>query len=131
MEFVSDLEYFSTLLLIPIFSLGIFLILSFIEILDRHGEILFINKKHDYTNKDFILPLLLAILIGLFFYGFYFGLDSYIRSLPPVVIPPQPCEEFLGFENITKYRNCIDNYRKSKNPFSLIEKQLQLLFNES
>jgi len=83
LEFVSDLEYYSTLLLIPIFSAGLFLIVAFIEILENHGEILFINKKHNYTNKDFIFPLILAVLVGLFIYGFYFHYGDFIDSLPP------------------------------------------------
>ena len=85
MEFVSDSEYITTLLLIPIFSIGLFLIISFIEILERHGEILFINKKHAYTNKDFIFPLFLAVLVGLGFYMMYFELQDYFNSFPPVV----------------------------------------------
>ncbi len=131
MEFVSDLEYITTLILIPIFSAGLFFIISFIEILERHGEILFIDKKHVYTNKDFILPFVLAVLIGLFFYGFYFELEPYFKSFPPVVIPPQPCEEFLDFANVTNHKLCIEEYLKSKDLFLLIEKQIKSIFDES
>jgi hypothetical protein len=110
MEFVSDSEYITTLLLIPIFSIGLFLLIAFIEILDKHGEILFINKKHAYTNKDFIFPLVLAVLVGLSFYGLYFELEDYFNSFPPVEIPPQPCAEFSGFDNASKHRACIKQY---------------------
>ncbi len=89
MEFVSDSEYITTLLLIPIFSIGLFLIISFLEILEKHGEILFLNKKHAYTNKDFIFPLVLAVLVGLGFYLMYFELQDYFNSLPPYI--PEPC----------------------------------------
>ena len=89
MEFVSDSEYITALLLIPIFSAGLFLLISFLEILEMHGEILFINKTHAYTNKDFIFPLLLAVLVGLFFYWFYFMAGDYVEALPPST--PDPC----------------------------------------
>ncbi len=114
MEFASDSEYITTLLLIPVFSAGLFLTIAFLEILEKHGEILFINKKHAYTNKDFIFPLVLAILFGLIFYGIYFELQNYFESIPPVVIPPQPCAEFSGFVNASKYKACIDQYVKDR-----------------
>ena len=108
MEFVSDSEYITALLLIPIFSAGLFLLVSFMEILERHGEILFINKIHAYTNKDFIFPLLLAVLVGLFFFWLYFVID--IEEIKPVDLPPQPCAEFSGFDNASKHRACIKQY---------------------
>ncbi len=109
MEFVSDSEYITTLLLIPLFSFGLFLIISFLEILEKHGEILFIDKKHNYTNKDFILPLALAVLVGGGFYWFFFILDPEI--LPPANLPPQPCAEFINADKDgSKHRACTKEY---------------------
>jgi len=110
MEFVSDSEYITTLLLIPVFSAGLFLVVAFLEILEKHGEILFINKKHAYTNKDLIFPLIFAVLVGLGFYMLYFEMQDYFNSFPPVVIPPQPCSEFSDFVNASKHEACIKEY---------------------
>ncbi len=114
MEFVSDSEYITTLLLIPVFSAGLFLAIAFLEILEKHGEILFINKKHDYTNKDLIFPLIFAVLIGLIFYVVFFEMQDYLDSFPPVVIPPQPCSEFVGFVNASKFDDCIKKYNDDR-----------------
>lgn len=69
MEYASGSEFIISLLLIPVFSLALFLLISFIEILDKHDEILFLNKTHTYTNKDLILPLIIAVTVGLLFYA--------------------------------------------------------------
>jgi len=120
MEFVNDLEYFSTLILIPIFSIMLFLIIAFLEIFDRHGEILFINKNHNYKNTIFIMPLILALLVGLFFYGFYFHGDFMKVTNAP---PPQPCTEHAG--NLTKLRLCRDEIL-DRSLFSFIDKWINL-----
>ncbi len=112
MEFVSDSEYISMLLLIPVFSAGLFLVIAFLEIFENYGEIIFINKKHAYTNKDFIFPLIFAVLIGLTFYMIFFEMQDYLNSFPPVDLPPQPCTEFLN--DTAKYRSCIKEFT-SKN----------------
>ena len=119
MEFVSDSEYITTLLLIPVFSAGIFLTISFLEILDKHGEILFISKTHNYSNKDFIFPFILAVLVGLFFYGFYFHAEDYFNSFPPTT--PDPCV----LDPV-----CRMELDKGMTVFSLIDKYVKPLFNE-
>ncbi len=114
MEFVSDSEYITTLLLIPVFSAGLFLTIAFLEILEKYDEILFINKIHAYTNKDFIFPLIFAVLIGLTFYMIFFEMQDYLSSFPPTVSKPQPCTEFLRMGNGSLYRACIKEYHDRK-----------------
>ena len=114
MEFVSDSEYITTLLLIPVFSAGLFLTIAFLEIFEKYDEIIFINKKHAYTKKDFFFPLIFAVLIGLTFYMIFFEMQDYLNSFPPIDIPPQPCDEFLGYNNASKHRACIDQYVKDR-----------------
>jgi len=115
MEFVSQAEYITTLLLIPVFSAGIFLTISFLEIFEKYGEIIFINKKHAYTNKDLIFPLIFAILIGFTFYLIFFVFTDMVQELPPID-KSQPCAEFGSSNLASNYTACINDYReKHKN----------------
>lgn len=72
MIFHSQAEFITMLLLIPIFSVGLFIIISFIEIVNKYGEILFITKPHKYNKSDFLIPLIVALFAGLFIYTIYF-----------------------------------------------------------
>jgi len=82
LEFVSPAEELTAFLLIPILSISIFLLVAFIEILNKYDEILFITKNHSYNKNDFLIPGIIAIFIFLLFYGVFWHLENFFNSLP-------------------------------------------------
>jgi len=85
MEFVTQAEEITTFLLIPLLSIGIFLIISMIEILEKHNELLFITKNHKYNKHDFIMPGLIAVFVFILFYGSFWFLEDWFNSLPSYI----------------------------------------------
>ena len=119
MQFASPAEELTLFLLIPIFSIAIFFIISLIEILDKHNEILFISRPHKYSKSDFLIPGIIAIFTFLIFYGLYFPAQEYFDSLP--IIEKPSCD--LGSICHNKELEAHAQYQKN---FKLITKWLNL-----
>lgn len=86
LEFVSLEEEISTYVLFGFVSFLIFLITAFIEILERHNEILFISRKHKYNKKDFILPCGVGVFVFLLFFGVGNNFYDLMASIPQTPI---------------------------------------------
>lgn len=110
MEFVSQAEALTAFLLLPFLSVGIFFIISFIEILIKYDEILLVTKNHQYSKIDFIIPLIAGVFVFILFFSVYFLLDDYLNSLPPTT-PNQNDPNYKPKKSVTWF-TLIDDHVK-------------------
>lgn len=61
MDFISESEYFSTVILYFAGAIILFFIISFIHIFDKYEEVLFISLNHKYQKTDLLTPALCSL----------------------------------------------------------------------